>query len=389
LATAWVNSTTFQVLTIPEQIAHSIRNAITDLSMFKSLELAVWLSIVATTCCPLYAIEPAVEIDSLASHLADDSSENVLLTSFTGSDCVGSGYADGSGCVMPCGDGGCGQSTCCGECCGGGGFLGGLIKPSDHGFDGFISPMTNPVFFEDPRTLTEARIIFLHHTVPNSALGGEINLYAMQLRAALTDRLSFIATKDGFVVSSNPLIRDGWADVSAGLKYNLFVDHEAQRLLSAGASYEIPLGSTRTRQGNGGGMFHTFLSGAAKIGDRNHWISGAGLLLPADRSEESSMSYWSNHLDHRFRGTNFYALVECNWYHYMGSGTAFPLPLEGGDLFNLGSVGVAGNDIVTGAFGGKYKPSGNLELGIAWENPLTDRRDVLKNRLTVDCILRY
>ena len=43
----------------------------------------------------------------------------------------------------------------------------------------------------------------------------------------------------------------------------------------------------------------------------------------------------------------------------------------------------------TGAFGLKCKPSDRVELGVAWENPLTDRRDVLENRLTVDVILRY
>lgn len=73
--------------------------------------------------------------------------------------------------------------------------------------------MTNPVFFEDPRTLTEARLIFLNHKVPGAAAGGNVKLVACQLRAALTYRLSIIATKDGFIMSSNPLIDDGWADI--------------------------------------------------------------------------------------------------------------------------------------------------------------------------------
>jgi hypothetical protein len=58
-------------------------------------------------------------------------------------------------------------------------------------------------------------------------------------------------------------------------------------------------------------------------------------------------------------------------------------------LINLGSTAVAGNDIVTGAFGAKYKPNGCVELGVAWEFPLTERRDVLDNRVTADIILRY
>ena len=50
---------------------------------------------------------------------------------------------------------------------------------------------------------------------------------------------------------------------------------------------------------------------------------------------------------------------------------------------------VAGNDIVTGAVGAKYKHSAYSEIGLAWEVPLTDRRDIIDNRLTVDWIIRY
>lgn len=292
---------------------------------------------------------------------------------------------------------GCPSECCCDDCCDDccedccdGGLLGGLLVPSDTCFTDFISPITNPVFFEDPRTLTEARIIYLHHKVPGAALGGSVDLVACQLRAAINDRWSVIATKDGFATSSNPLIEDGWADISAGLKYNLYANYELQRLLSVGLTYELPIGSQRTLQGNGGGLFNLFLSGGAQLGDNGHWITGSGFLLPADRSAESSIWFWSNHFDYRLSSRGIYALAECNWYHYMGEGRAFTLaPIEGGDLFNLGSVGVAGNDIVTGAFGLKYKPGTRMELGVAWELPLTERRDVLENRLTADWILRY
>ncbi|WP_131282118.1 hypothetical protein [Blastopirellula marina] len=284
---------------------------------------------------------------------------------------------------------GCEGSGC--GCCGDhDGWLSRFLVPGDQCFTDFISPMTNPVFFEDPRTLTEARFIYLHHQVPNGALGGNVNVIALQLRAALTENLSIIATKDGFLTSTNPLIDDGWADVSAGLKYNLYKDPSRQRLLSAGFTFEMPVGSTRSLQGNGDGMFDLFLTGGTQFGRNNHWVSASGFLLPTDKSAESSIWFWSNHVDHRIAGTNFYLLGETNWYHYMSSGKAFnTAPIEGGDLFNFGTVGVAGNDIVTGALGVKYKPHSKMELGFAWETPLTERRDVLQNRLTVDCIFRY
>ena len=63
--------------------------------------------------------------------------------------------------------------------------------------------------------------------------------------------------------------------------------------------------------------------------------------------------------------------------------------IEGLDIIRLGSTGVSGNDIVTGAFGFKVKPSTLTEVGVAWEVPLTNRRDIIDNRLTADLILRY
>jgi hypothetical protein len=286
-----------------------------------------------------------------------------------------------------CGCNVCSTCTCEDSC---GGLLGGWLVPSDPCFSEFISPITNPTFFEDPRTLTELRFIYARHKVPADALGGTANAFLLQARAALTENLSVIATKDGFVTSTNPLIDDGWLDVAAGLKYNLFSDAETQELLSAGVTFELPVGSRAAQQGNGDGLFHLFLTGGTEFGNNNHWISGSGFLLPADRSAESTIWYWSNHFDRKLGGSNWYALAEVNWFHYLGAGDAFDLaPIEGGDLFNLGTVGVAGNDIVTGALGAKYKPSSHLELGAAIEFPVTERRDVLDNRLYFDCIVRY
>ena len=205
------------------------------------------------------------------------------------------------------------------------GFLFGLFAPTDACFNDFISPMTNPVFFEDPRTLSEARLIYLHHKIPAvtsgvATGGGDVDLVALQVRAALNDRVSIIATKSGYVTSSNPLVDDGWADVNIGLKFNLMADYEAQRLLSAGITYELPIGSTRTLQGNGDGLFNIFASYGEEVGCNAHWISGMGFLIAADDDAENNMFYWSNHLDYHL-GAGWYALAEVNWYNYLRSGS--------------------------------------------------------------------
>ena len=280
---------------------------------------------------------------------------------------------------------------CCPGNCSGGNLLGDLcclIQPTDACYDDFISPITNPVFFEDPRNLTEARLIFLNHKVPLAAGGGDVQLYALQIRAALSERLSLIATKDGYIVSQNPVVGDGWADISAGLKYLLFADPCAQQLASAGVVYEIPIGTHDAQQDNGDGMFDLFLSGGSQIGCNGHWIGAGGFVLPTDDEANSTWCYISNHFDYEFH-PGIYALTEFNWYHWLESGGNGIPGIEGGDLFNFGSTGVAGNNIVTGAFGLKYKPSCDTEIGVAWELPLTERRDVLENRITADWIVRY
>jgi len=104
-----------------------------------------------------------------------------------------------------------------------------------------------------------------------------------------------------------------------------------------------------------------------------HWISAGGLRLPGDGGEESSMWYWSNHWDMQVC-KKWYLLSEMNWYSWFDSGNNPALnTVEGGDLWNFGSTNVDGNDIVTNAY----------------EFPLTNRSDVLENRMTFDFILRY
>src|SRR5262249_310120 len=93
---------------------------------------------------------------------------------------------------------------------------------TDHAFDTFIGPLSHPGLAQDPRALTEARLLFVQNHLPNAPpLGGDLQLYGLQVRVALTDRLSFIADKDGyaFLRPRGGPSRDGWVNVAAGLKY--------------------------------------------------------------------------------------------------------------------------------------------------------------------------
>ncbi|MDX1963011.1 MAG: hypothetical protein SFX18_07650 [Pirellulales bacterium] len=266
-----------------------------------------------------------------------------------------------------------------------------LIQPSDVCYQDFISPMTNPVFFEDPRMLTEARLIYIHHTLPELLGGGDVDLIALQLRAKLTERLSLIANKDGFIFYGDDVgfADDGWADVGLGLKYLIYGDPTTQTIVSGGVSLELPVGSTRALQGNGDGEYNLFLTAGQEFWGNWHYLTATGLRLPGDRQSENQVFYWSHHIDYQFAPT-WYAFGELNWYHYMSDTAAGGVPgINGLDLYNLGSANVAGLDIVTMAFGLKKRFGSYNELGVAYELPVTDEEDLLHNRFTFDLILRY
>ncbi|MBX7169208.1 MAG: hypothetical protein K1X74_22940 [Pirellulales bacterium] len=304
------------------------------------------------------------------------------------------------GCCGGCSDGCCGG--CCDECClwpYGESRLFGLIGPSDRDFIDFVSPISNPLFFEDPRTLTELKPIFAEHVFPeNNAVlqGGDAQYYALQFRLALTERLSIIAPKDSWINIHSQGVgdRDGFADTALGLKYNVYKNADTQTLLSAGLTYEVVTGQSEVFQGEGDGEFHFFLSGGQRFGENFFLLSGAGVRYPLDDDLGSDMFYWSNSLATRLitgsqAGTGLYLMTELNWFNWMRSGNAVPFNFEGLDLINFGSNDVAGNNILTGLIGAKWKPTPFQEIGSGVETALTEREDILNHRVYLHYIVRY
>ncbi len=264
---------------------------------------------------------------------------------------------------------------------------------SDHSFDGFIQPVTNFVGAIDPRSRTRVRGVFANQMIPDSSIlgDGDLQLYAMQASIAINERLSIIAEKDGYITMQTQGAgnRRGWADISAGLKYVLVRDVENQRLLSGGIMYDLPTGSDDVFQGNNDGIWTTFLSGGQEFANgKAHAIGTVGWRLPNNKSKDTESLYYSLHLDYEvFNG--WYALWEFNGIIYTDSGSAIASPQEGGDLINLGANNVDGNHVATTALGVTRVFNRNLSASVAYEVPVTDRKDLFDNRVTATITLAY
>lgn len=265
---------------------------------------------------------------------------------------------------------------------------------SDRAFPRFIGPITNPVLSKDPRSVTEARFLFINDVLPGEEAlgGGNFQVYALQLRAALTDRLTFIADKDGIATIHAHAIdqQTGLLNMNFGLKYVIDRDVENQFLWSAGFTYEPPMGERNVFENHGNGVLTLFTTVGKEINCHWHVLDTVGYQFGLEDSQNSSFFYNSLHVDRELFGW-LYPLAEMNWFHYTHGGDRGlpPAVSEGDGLLNLGTSGVAGLDIVTLAAGVKARLGDHAETGLAWELPISNQKGLIDNRLVFEFILRY
>lgn len=264
------------------------------------------------------------------------------------------------------------------------------------GLDGFVSPVSNPTLFEDPRVTTEVRPIFVYHEISDQFVsqGGNAKVGAVQLRLAITDRLGFIATKDGYVWLEPERVlprKNGWANLAFGLKYNFLRDENWGVLGSGGLRYEVPSGDKDVFQGRGDGLLNPFLS-AAWAHNGLHVLGYTGGRLPISGNDTT---FWDTSLHVDYAISRFYPLIEVNWIHALDGGRRLPIDQEGFDFFNLGARHASGRGVVTQVYGFRYRliddvsvsdRVGGIDFGVAYETPLTDREDLFAWRVTTDLV---
>lgn len=257
--------------------------------------------------------------------------------------------------------------------------------------DRLVDPLTAPTQFESPLVHTSVRPIAIHHELPGSSVfkGGDIQILAVQARYAVNDRLAIIATKDGYV-SLDPEAgssEDGWADLAAGAKYAVLDDPNEGVLVTAGAVLQLDTGETKVFQGNGSEILRPFVSAGL---DLDHWnvLGNLGFDLPFDTTKNTTRMDYHLHADYEV-SSSIYPMIELNGITYLDDAEAAPFDFEGGDFFNLGSNDVAGNTVMTGAIGSRFKFNDKQMMGIAYEAPLTSREDLFDWRVTVDFLWMF
>jgi hypothetical protein len=275
---------------------------------------------------------------------------------------------------------------------------------SDHQFDAFISPVTNPHYFEDPRALTEFRPVFMWQNTRSETpffAGGDNYFLTLQGRVALTPWISLVVNRLGWtwINPEEPVpgvIEDGsgFSELHLGPKVTFYKSDVTCTVMALGLNFEIPVGSDEVLQNTGDLSLSPYFSIAQRLWSTQYgtfnFMNTTGYSIGVD-SARTDFFYLSAHLDFDVLDQHrWYPLIELNWTRYTFNGTARSWGFEGSNLFNFGSDGVAGQDDLTLAIGTRYKWSEALQFGIAAEfSVLGGNRHMDDFRLTTDVIFRY
>lgn len=273
---------------------------------------------------------------------------------------------------------------------------------SDHNFDGFISPVTNPFLFEDPRSLTELRPIGMYQKIPSRNLilgGGDIEQFALQGRLAFTENWSLVVHKLGWtwLNPDSTLLGgqqgNGFSELWLGPKFTFLRNEKSNCLGAMGLIFQVPVGSDKVYQDTGTlslAPYVTFGKSCFKssYGTLNT-MANMGYNFSID-SKRSDYFYANLHLDYDVGNfKRFWPLIELSWFHYTSNGTNVPLTFEGRDLINFGSTMASGRDEVALAGGARFRVNDCWSIGAAAEFPITSKDALLDFRITLDMIFRY
>lgn len=255
------------------------------------------------------------------------------------------------------------------------------------------APSTPPLYFEDPYINTESRPLYLWHTFPKSSpLGhGDVQVTAVQARVAITERIAFIATEDGYSwMDTQAFGREkGWMDLAVGLKAALLVDHERDFILSVGGRYTIPAGDRDVLKSLAR-EWSVFVTAAQGFNDgKTNLIGNVNLRVPFSSRDGNSILNWDTHLNTELF-EDFAQVVEVHGLHYLSNGERLAVDVGGLDYANIGSQRVAGNMALWGTVGFRWRIVDHVSFGAGYGFSLKGEgnNDIFESRVVASVNFR-
>lgn len=272
---------------------------------------------------------------------------------------------------------------------------------SDKGFLDFVSPISNPLLAEDPRSVTELRPIYIYQTIPSNQYyfkGGNTQYFGLQGRLAFTDRFSMVVNRIGGDIfspgsTSGLASHTGLSEIWLAPKFSFYRDVDTQTLFTGGLMFQMPVGNGNVYQNTGGLSLVPYLSYGQQM-----WKTGIGTFSIMNNfgysfgTSNRRSDYFYDTIQLSLDAVDFhrvYPVIEMSWFHYSSNGQDRPdLRFEGRDLANIGSY-AKGRNYLSIAPGVRFNITDSWQLGVSTEFPINGSRDLMKFRLGVDLIWRY
>jgi len=254
------------------------------------------------------------------------------------------------------------------------------------GFDRMTTPLSNPHTFQDPRTQTDGRFIFMYNDIDSGLGGGNLQYYGIKTNLQIADNFALMLNQIGYyrISPSDASSQNGWGDVEIGGKYSFHNDASAGTIGTFGVLWKPASGSSDVGQGQGDGHIHPFVSFGAQV-DAITVIGSSGLRVPFSGRDSS---FWDVGLHASSQVGPLTPLVEFNLIQTVDKGKRVPLRGEGLDLINFGATDARGRTFVSSTIGARYELADGINWGAGFQFPLTSGpgSDFMKWRITSDLV---
>ena len=266
----------------------------------------------------------------------------------------------------------------------------------------YVPPLTFPYFNESAQIRSEIRPLYFYNHIPDDFVsvggfdtGGDLHVFTVQGRAAITERWAVLVTKNGYAdVDFDDLLPsdDGALNFAFGAKYAALSMPESDTYLTGGLKYEAPSGDIESGaielQGGGDGFFDLFVSFESALWHRLGVQTSSGFHMAVDPDHDATSFHASIHVDYEVV-QGLFAVVETNVLTTLEEADRTDSSLlgsfEGYDVLSFGST--RAGTVATMGMGARYRLGRYALFGLVYELPVTARQDIIEFRIGCDLVV--